>query len=278
MIRIICDSSSDITQEEAKKLQIHVVPMHINFGNEEFQDGIDLTFDEFYNRMEASKELPITSQINSFAWEEAINLYPEDEILIITMSSKLSGTYNNAVLASEGKTNVRVIDSLNVTAGVRILVDRAIELRDQGYSIDEIVNTINEEKKNVCLLAVLDTLKNLRKGGRISAGAAIIGEILGIKPMIEIKDGLVNFIGKARGSKNGFKKLKELMIEYGGIDLAKEVILAYTGNDDAMLEKYLERAGSDLEGKAFTIQRVGATIGTHIGAGGIAIVFFRKTK
>ncbi|MCF0108343.1 MAG: DegV family protein [Bacilli bacterium] len=278
MIRIICDSASDITLKDAKKLNIDVVPMPIRFDDKEYLDGVNISFDEFYDKLAVEKNLPVTSQINPFVWEEKINQYPDDEIILITLSSRLSGTYKSALTASEGKKNVRVVDSLNATAGIRVLVDRAVDLREQGKTIDEICDVLNEEKKNICVIGVLDNLKALKKGGRISPTVAMVGGLLGIKPIIEVKDGEVVMAGKARGSHNGFKRVKEIILDYGGIDTTKEVILAYTGNSDEMLEKYIASAKNDVINRSFNIQRIGATIGTHIGDGAIAIVFSHNVK
>ncbi|MDE6000877.1 MAG: DegV family protein, partial [Clostridia bacterium] len=196
-----------------------LIPMKVRFGDEEFSDGINLSHKEFFEKLIESSDLPQTSQINEFSWEEKFKRLTSDgsEVIAITISSKLSGTYSCAVKAAkkfEGK--VHVVDSIEASIGERILLQYAIKLIEDGKSSAEIVNELNEKKNKIQVLAVLDTLKYLRKGGRISSVAAIAGEILSIKPVISIVKGEIKLLGKAVGSKKSNNLLNQLVEKCGG--------------------------------------------------------------
>lgn len=281
MIKILVDSASDLEKEEADTLGVAMIPMMIRFDNEEFYDGFDLTHREFFEKLPICEELPVTSQINEFRWEEEFNKLTEDgsEVIAITISSELSGTFACAQKAAEKFHNkVCVVDSLNASLGERILLDYALKLVEGGKPKEEIVNLLNEKKKKIQLLALLDTLKYLKKGGRISSVAAFTGELLSIKPVISIVDGKVKLVGKAIGSKKGNNLLMQLVEKCGGIDFEMPYTLAYSGLTDENLQKYLKDSAKLWEGKTEHIpsHMIGSTIGTHIGSGAIAVAFFAK--
>lgn len=282
MIKLIIDSASDIDLKEAKELGIHMIPIEVMFGEESFLDGVNLNHNEFFEKLIESDEFPKTSQINSFRFEEEFEKQTADgsEVLCITLSSKLSGTYNSALLASKkfnGK--VQVVDSLNACIGERILCQYALKLIEEGkLSLNEIVKELNEKKLSIELLAVVGTLKYLKKGGRISSVAAFTGELLSIKPVISIVGGQVKLIGKARGSKRGNNLLVEKINACGGIDFNFPYATAYSGLSDDFLKKYLEDSAHlwQKNTSSVPIYQIGSTIGTHIGPGGIAVAFFAK--
>lgn len=199
-------------------------------------------------------------------------------MIIITISSKLSGTYSSAVMTSKDYSDVYVVDSENVCVGEKILVEYALSLVDKGLGAKEIVNKLNEKKKNICLIALLDTLEYLKKGGRISKTAGFVGEVLSIKPVITISDGEVAILGKARGSKKGNSFLTEEIKKRGGIDFTMPYSLAYSGFDDTMLKKYIQDNKQLWKDSAdnLPIGTVGGTIGTHVGPGALAVAFFSK--
>ena len=275
-IHIIVDSASDITDQPRE--DITVLPMTISFGSAQYYDGVDLSHQKFYEKLIESDELPTTSQITPYEFETAIKnvLSEETAIIIITMSSKLSGTYQSAcIAASEFDKNVYVVDSDNVTVGERALIEYAIRLKDHGMDAASIVETLNSEKKNIRLVALLDTLEYLKKGGRVGKAAAFAGGILSIKPVIAIEDGEVAFLGKARGSKQGNNFLAQKIKECG-IDSSKPYFLGYTGLNDTLLQKYIEDSKELWQDHAenLAISTVGGTIGTHVGPGAIAVAFF----
>lgn len=280
-VKLVISSSSDIPRSEAEKMGIKVLPMNISFGTEQYEDGVNLTPDEFFEKLIETDTLPVTSQISPFVFEECFREITDagDTPLAITISSKLSGTYFSAVTAAEevgGK--AFVVDSLNASLGEAILVYYAKRLVDKGLSAEEIVKELNEAKTKIRLIALLDTLEYLKKGGRISAATAFAGELLGIKPVISVIDGEVKAVGKARGSKKGNNLLNELAEKSGGIDFSMPFSLAYSGQSDALLKKYIEDSSALWKGNTDVLPtlKIGATIGTHVGPGAIAVAFFSK--
>lgn len=277
MIRIITDSASDIVGNKRKDLR--VLPVSIAFGEEEFQDGINLTHQMFYEKLIECDELPVTSQVPPFAFEEAFREAMEtgNQVIAITLSSKLSGTWQSACIAAEGfGGKVRVVDSENASIGQHALVEYALRLKDAGLGLEEIVEKLEADKKRIRLIALLDTLEYLKKGGRISKAAAMAGSLLSIKPVIAIQRGEVAILGKARGSKQGNNLLAEQIRQTGGIDFGKPFVLGYTGLSDAMLRKYIKDHESFWKSSvdALETSSVGGTIGTHIGPGAIGVAFF----
>ena len=278
-VRIITDSASDIYQSEAQQMGIDVLPLKTIFGTEEYLDGINLAHEEFYHKLIESDVLPTTSQIPPYDYEVAFRAAIErgEDVVCITLSSKLSGCYQSATIAAEEfPGRVVVVDSLNVALGERCLIDLALKARGEGKSAQEIADLLNEEKSSLRLVALLDTLEYLKKGGRISSTVALAGTLLNIKPVIAVEDGEVAILGKARGSKNGGNMLMTQVEKAGGIDFSKPFCLAYTGLSDALLKKYVADSASLYEGKAdyLPIHTIGSTIGTHVGPGAIAVAFF----
>ena len=278
-VQFIIDSASDILPGEARELGLIHLPLTVLFGEEAYRDAVDLTHEGFYEKLVENDVLPTTSQIPPGDFAAAYEKVVEagDEAVVITLSGKLSGTWQSAVIAAEGyEDRIFVVDSENVTIGERILVQLGLVLRNQGLSAREIAARLDEEKKNIRLLALLDTLEYLKKGGRISAATAFAGGLLSIKPVIAVEDGLVAMKGKARGSKQGNNLLRQLVEECGGIDFQKPFALAYSGLSDKLLQKYIDDSGELWQGMAefLPISTVGCTIGTHAGPGAVAVAFF----
>lgn len=277
-IQIITDSASDITDRIRE--DVTVLPMTITFGETQYQDGVNLSHQEFYERLIENGELPTTSQIPPFDFGTAIQKAVSEgkEVIVITLSSKLSGTYQSAcIAASEFEGHVYVIDSENVTVGERALVEYALRLKDQGMDAPSLVEKLETEKKHIHLIALLDTLEYLKKGGRVSKAAAFAGGVLSIKPVIAIENGEVVILGKARGSKQGNNFLVQKIKECG-IDFERPYFLGYTGLNDSLLKKYIEDS-KELwaeHTKSLAISTVGGTIGTHAGPGAIAVAFFAQ--
>ena len=260
-VHIITDSASDLAAGEFP--DVSVVPLTISFGNDSFEDGVNLTHRQFYEKLVESDELPRTSQATPFAFTQVLaeklgqpGEGGTDEAVIITLSAKLSGTYDSALAAAEPwGARVHVVDSTNVTVGEKALVAYAIRL-----------------------VALLDTLEYLQKGGRISKTVAIAGGMLSIKPVISIQDGLVVMLGKARGSKKGNNLLIQQVQNAGGIDFSLPFFLGYTGLGDELIKKYIEDSRAVWEEGVDEVRysTVGGTIGTHVGPGAIALAFFAQ--
>ena len=280
-VKLIIDSASDVNENEAQELGIIMVPMEVRFGNDEYLDGVNLMPKDFYNRLIESDELPKTSQINPFRFEEEFEklVANGDEVVVVTISSKLSGTYRSACEASknfEGK--VFVVDSLNATIGERLLCQYAIRLIKEGKSASEIATELNNSKSKINVIAMLNTLKYLKKGGRISAVTALAGEVFSIKPVVGIVDGEVKMIGKAMGSKKGNNLLNTLVEKKGGIDFDMPYGVVWSGTDNSVLNKYVEDSAHLWEGHTDNVPAymMGSTIGTHVGPGAIGVAFFEK--
>ena len=281
MVKILIDSASDIEKDEADALGVHLIPVRIRFGTEEFLDGINLTHLRFFEMLIESDELPQTSRINEYEFAEKYGELTADgsDVVVITMSSKISGTYSGAVKAAKdfgGK--VYVVDSLNACIGERILCQYALRLLGEGLSAREIAAELDVKKHKIQLLAVLDTLKYLRKGGRISAAAAFTGELLSIKPVISIIKGEVKLVGKAIGSKKGNNLLTQLVDRCGGIYFGMPYGLVYSGLSDDYLNKYLNDSAKLWKDNTDFVPSylIGSTIGTHIGPGAVGVCFFAK--
>ena len=282
MIKLMADSACDLEQTEADALGIALMPLSIRFGSEEYWDGVTLSHREFFEKLIETDEIPQTSQISDYRFEEAFASLTADgsEVIAVTLSSKLSGTHACAVRAAKkfpGK--VYVVDSMNACLGERILVDYALRLIREGQlSAPEIAAELDEKKNKIQLLAVLDTLKFLRKGGRISTVTAFAGEMLSIKPVISVVKGEPKLIGKAMGSKKGNNLLNRLVDECGGIDFTMPYVLGYSGLSEDFLMKYLH--DSEHLWKDHTdhvpYYLIGSTIGTHVGPNAIAVAFFAK--
>jgi len=282
-IKLVVDSASDYVEEEARGLGIELVPMEVRFEEECFLDGFNLSHKEFFEKLIESSDLPKTSQINEYVFEECFDRLTRggDEVIAITLSSKLSGTYSSAEKAAKkfgGK--VRVVDSLSASIGERILCQYAYRMIGEGKGVDEICKKLEESKSNIKVLALLDTLKYLKKGGRISSVVALTGEVFSIKPVISIVNGEVKMAGKAVGSKKGNNLLNQLVESSNGIDFSLPFAVGFSGLSDHLLVKYLEDSGQLWKDKVENIPSymIGSTIGTHVGPGAIAVAFFAQEK
>ena len=278
-IRFITDSASDMIYGERE--DVSFLPLGVAFGDRFYQDGVDLSHQEFYEKLVEGDSLPTTSQISPAAFEDCFRRVQESgEIgIAVTMSGKLSGTYQSACIAAEEfPGTIYVVDSEQVTIGERCLIEYGLKLKEQGMSAPEIVEALEREKKNIHLVALLDTLEYLKRGGRISRTAALAGGLLSIKPVVSVEDGEVKVIGKARGSKQGNNLLVQEIGKAGGVDFQRPYFLGYTGLSDALLQKYIQDSAALWEGQAEQLEghSVGAAIGTHAGPGAVAVAFFAK--
>lgn len=279
-IQIIVDSGSDINQGEYSN--VTVIPMTITFDDGcQYKDSVDITHKEFYERLIESEALPTTSQVTPYQFEEEYKKVVDagDEAIVLTLSSKLSGTYQSAVIAQEDyEGKIFVVDSYSVAVGERALVDRARQLIEQGNTAPEIADILNVEKMTLQVVAVLDTLEYLKKGGRISSAVAFAGGVLAVKPVVGVKNGEVAMYGKARGSKNAGNALVTQINACGGIDFSKPYRVGYTGISDELLKKYIRDSAPlwDKYVDDIPYASIGCAIGTHVGPGAAAAAFFPK--
>lgn len=276
--RIIVDSTADLVPEI--KERVHIVPLTVHFGDEEYIDGVTIDHETFYNRLIESDVLPTTSQATPDAFMKEFDKIKEagEEAVVITLASKFSGTYQSAMIAASEYENIYVVDSTSAAMGSGILVELAFKLLDEGKKAAEIALILEEEKKKIVVVALVDTLEYLKKGGRISKAVAFAGGVLNIKPVLSVIDGEINMLGKARGSKMGNNLLVQEIDKVGGIDFTKPVLLGYSGISDALLLKYIEDSRHIWEGNLNEVRytSVGSVIGTHAGPGAVVVAFFKK--
>lgn len=276
--RIIVDSTADLVPEI--KERVHIVPLTVHFGDEEYIDGVTIDHETFYNRLIESDVLPTTSQATPDAFMKEFDKIKEagEEAVVITLASKFSGTYQSAMIAASEYENIYVVDSTSAAMGSGILVELAFKLLDEGKKAAEIALILEEEKKKIVVVALVDTLEYLKKGGRISKAVAFAGGVLNIKPVLSVIDGEINMLGKARGSKMGNNLLVQEIDKAGGIDFTKPVLLGYSGISDALLLKYIEDSRHIWEGNLNEVRytSVGSVIGTHAGPGAVVVAFFKK--
>ena len=288
MLQIITDSASDILQEEAGKKDLIVLPLKVNFAGTEYLDGKTISHREFYEKLIESDVLPTTSQVAPAEYEEAFRkaLQEGKEIVCVTLSQKLSGCYQSACIAREDvledypEAKIYVVDCENACLGQKILVELAIRLREEGKSGEEVKAHLEIMKKRIRLVALIDTLEYLIKGGRLNKGAGLVGMMLSIKPVVAVESGEVVVLGKARGSKNVNNLLTEMVNKSGGIDFSLPFSLAYSGLSRALLDKYVADSGRLFEeyvsAEDLPVACIGATIGTHAGPGAVGVAFFSK--
>jgi len=280
-VKLIIDSASDISLKQANEMGIQILPMTVTIDGKEYRSCFDLSAKQFYEKLIETDSIPVTSLVPPSAFEEAFRQAVEngDTPIAVTVSSKLSGTYQSACIAAESfSEKVFVVDSLNVSLGQAILIQHAHELIFRGSSASNIVEELEKVKTRITVLALLNTLEYLKKGGRISSATATLGGVLSIKPVISVIDGEIKLVGKARGSKNGNNLLAEIIRKGNGIDFSMPLSLAYSGLSDAILQKYIEDSKSLWEEHidSLPILEIGPVVGTHSGPGAIAVAFFEK--
>ena len=278
-VRIVIDSTADIPAR--LKDRFTIVPLSILFGDEEYIDGVTIDHKRFYEKLIESDVIPTTSQATP---ESFLRVFEEaaragDSVVVLTLASTLSGTYQSAMIAAaEYPGTVWVVDSESVAIGTGILAQLALKLAEEGLDAPTIAGRLEAERDNVTVLAALDTLEYLKKGGRISKTAAFAGGLLNIKPVVTLKKGEILILGKARGSRQSNNYLIQEIEKAGGVNFQKPLLLGYTGLSDALLQKYIEDSAALWEGNTDTLEQtiIGSVIGTHAGPGAIAVAFFKN--
>lgn len=276
-VQIITDSSVDVSVRF--KDRFSVVPLGVFFGEKEYVDGVTLTRKEFYKMLVTSDVLPKTSQAPPAAFEDVYRKMSNEgkEAVVITASSTFSGIYQSAVMAAKKFSNIRVIDSRNVAIGSGVLAEYALQCADRGMSLDELAQHLLQIRERIRLYARLDTLKYLKKGGRISGTTALVGSILNIKPVVKIIDGTLSLVGKARGVKKANVLMNE-QIGLEGVDYDKPVLIGYTGISDRMVKEYIHASRDLWRGHAggSDAELLCSVIGTHAGPDAVVTGFFQK--
>ena len=280
MIRILTDSASDILPAEAEQLGVTVIPLNVTLEDGTvLRDGIDQTPSEYYALLKACRKLPTTSQPSPELFER---FYQDaaaagDEVLGIFLSHELSGTWQCAKLAADlaNVDNVLFVDSASVCLGEALLVRLAVHLRDCGKTLVQIVTDLEHAKEHLHLVAAIDDLKYLRKGGRLPAAVAVAGGMLGIKPLITLQEGKVAMAGKARGLPGAYVALFKKIEELGGISPDFAALAGYTVSirEVQPIQTYLQ---DTLHQADPLVRQIGCVIGTHTGPGAFGLAFFDK--
>ena len=281
MIRILTDSASDILPAEAEQLGVTVIPLNVTLEDGTvLRDGVDMTPSAYYEILAGCRKLPTTSQPSPELFE---NFFLEaaaagDEVIGIFLSHALSGTYQCAKLAADmaNVDNVLFVDSGHVCLSEALLIRLAVQLRDSGKTAGQIAAILEHAKEHLHLVAAIDDLKYLRKGGRLPAAVAVAGGMLGIKPLITIQDGKVAMAGKARGLPGAYVALFKKVEELGGITPAFPALAGYTVSPREVtpIQTYLR---DNLQQEDLLVRQIGCVIGTHAGPGAFGIAFFDKT-
>jgi len=276
-VKIIVDSTSDMRPEIAAK--VGIVPLSVFFGDQEYVSGVTITPQHFYEMLVESDTLPTTSQPAPYLFEEAFEKAVSEgyEVVCLTCTSKLSGTHQSAnIAASEFEGKVHVVDSQTIAIGLGILAEYAVGLAERGLSAEEIVLKLLSKRERIKLLALVDTLEYLKKGGRISSTVALAGGLLNIKPVLSVNGGEIKLLGKARGSRQGNNLLVQEIQKAGGVDFSMPLMLGYTGLSDVLLQKYIQDSAALWEGHVehLPVSIVSSVVGTHVGPGAVAVAFF----
>ena len=270
-LHIVVDSTCDMTLEEAKALGVGVMVLKVFFGPVGYRDKIDLIGPQFFEKLRASDVMPTTTLVSPEDFLDEFSRHPNEEILVITIAQQLSGTCQSAWVAKaeSGRQDIHVVDSGSASIGHLILVREAVRLRDAGRSAGEIQKTLERIKPRLRVYAVLDTLKYLVKGGRLSGAAGALGTILSLKPVIQVRDGVVTSVDKARGSKAAIRKLAEIQAREPA-DRSLPAAYAHSGDPEAAAE--LSRA----LGLSAPSRWLSSVVGAHAGPGAVAVAYFVK--
>lgn len=282
-IKILTDSTSDLPQHLIDQYDITVLPMGVNFGDEGYLDGVDITTSEFYAKLKEFDGFPSTSQVSPGAFATAFKELSKeaDVIIAIVLSSKLSGTFNSAKIAGqmvEDEVKVICYDSKSASLGEGFLVLEAAKAAQEGLCPEEILQRLDKVKETRSVYFAVPNLVQLEKGGRIGKASAIIGGLLNIIPLLRIEDGALVVKEKIRGKKRIIKRFEELLKdgieEFGG---SENLVLSVVHTDNLEgAHQLVERIESTFGFNDILISEIGPTIGTHTGAGLIAIVFYKK--
>ncbi|MEO6887904.1 MAG: DegV family protein [Ktedonobacteraceae bacterium] len=275
-VRIVTDSTADIPRELAEARGITVVPLTVFFGNEAYLDGVELESDEFYRKLQASKENPRTSQPSPASFQEAYTRLIEegaDDILSVHLSSNLSGTYQSACTARDSlpdelkKVPIDVIDSRSISMAMGMSIIHAAEEARQGQGLEEIKAHMRDRLARTHILAVLDTLEYVRRGGRIGTASAMLGNMLSFKPIISVKDGVVVPVERPRTRTKAYERMAQLLRDSGKVE---EIYLAESTGD---VGEQLTQALKAVYSGAIPRYKLGSALGTHTGPGTVAITY-----
>lgn len=273
VVRIVTDSTADLSESQQQSTGISVVPLNVRFGDQVFKDHVELSGDEFFAKLKASSQLPKTSQPAVGDFEQVFRRYREagDDVLAVLISSKLSGTFGAAEMAAKAvdPDHIVVIDSLTVSMALGFLAMEGATLARNGASLEQVGQRIRSLIPKTHVLAAVDTLTYLEKGGRIGRARALLGSLLNVKPLITLQDGEVAPLGRARGRVQAVDKLVELL----GRDGKLTHLAVLHGAAPADAERLRERVAGNYPGIDIPFAEIGAVIGTYTGPGVIGFTY-----
>ena len=275
-IRIITDSSADLTPGEIRDLNLEVVPMTVRFGDRAYLDGVDLSKADFYRLLTEGRDDPATAQPSPEDYLTRFRAVQEagDQAVVLTISGKLSGTFQSAAIAKElcGCGDIHIVDSLSASAGVHLLAEQACALRNQGVPAEEIVRALEELRSRVRIFALIDTLEYLRRGGRLSNLQAGIGTVTKLKPVISVREGAVLVVGKAFGTAAAMKQLLKFLSQHPVDDFFPAYALY--SDDESRVDDFIPRLRElDLLPREVRRCSIGPTIGAHVGPGAVGMAY-----
>ena len=278
-LKIICDSLADVPENLIKRYDIEIIPLTIRINDIEYKDGVNITNEEFYKLIKESNEIPKTSQATYIQFQEIFKKYIDEgkRILYISGSSKVTGTYQSAMMAKndlEGE--IYLFDSLNLSYGCGAQVVTACEMNEENKSIEEILKKLEEIRDNILVLFAVDNLDFLKKGGRLSASKAVIGSMLSIKPILQMKDGFIVNIDQARGHKKVIAKMINMVKDNINSDINKKRIGIAHGDNEVEFERLKETIKNQFNFNSITEAKIGPSIGSHTGAGTIGVCMWNK--
>lgn len=278
MVKILTDSSCDLSPARCEELGVEMLPITVNFGGESFRAHLDISNEQFYEKLAAASELPKTAQITPAFFQEKFQAYQKagDDVVCLFISSQMSGTLQSAKVAKNlvGAENIYLPDTLNVTFALGLLVEEAAKMRDRGLSAGEIAQEVEALVPRVRLWALIDDLKYLKMGGRLSATSALVASILGICPIITLENGLVEVVGKARGKKAAFKFMRG-MVEKEPISSDFSVTVGHAAVPKTR-DDFLEFMSAELKKREVHKLDIGSIVGTHTGPGACGLAYIRK--
>lgn len=278
-IKIICDSLSDVNKKYLEKYDIDVVPLTLILDGKEYRDSIDIQPEEFYKILREENVYPKTSQATYAQFKEVFDKYTKEgkKIIYISGSAAATGTCQSAIMAkNDTEGEIYIYDSNNLTFGAGFFVVKAAEMISEGKTIEEVFKALDEIKEKYILMFSVDTLEYLKKGGRISSTKATVGSLLNIKPILEVKDGLVSQVGQVRGKKNVLNKMVEYIKERLGEDIEQEEVYIGYSDDLKEREKLTEIANEVFKPKKIEYFIIGTCVGAHSGPGVGGILVFKK--
>ncbi len=277
MVKILTDTSCDLSLEMCKKLDVQMLPLTVSFGEESYRSVYDLSNKEFYEKLSGVKSLPTTSRITPNEFQRIFLPYKQsgEDVVCLFISSKMSGTLQGAMMAKGilGANNIYLPDTLNVTFALGLLVIEACKMRDHGMTGKEINDKILELVPRVRLFASIETLTYLRMGGRLSATSAIVASVLGICPVITLKDGLVEVAGKGRGRKATFKLIHDLLDKE---PISADYAVTVGSNTKDTHDDFMDYMDDTLKKRELYDVEVGSIVGTHVGPGACGIAYIKK--